>query len=457
VNLTAVSLFAGVEGFGLAMERNGIKVVADVEIDKAARSVLERRFPKSQHFNDIKEVTGEQLRNAGFVPDRGILTGGFPCQDLSVAGKRAGLVGRRSGLYWEIVRLIDELSPKWLVLENVPGLLSAGHYDDCADITCSCCAPGRDFGTVLGSLVERGYGVAYRILDAQFFGVPQRRRRVFIVGCLGDDGRTPFEVLALAQGVSGDSQTGATEGQEIAGTLAGGSGERGWRNDLDGHGAYVVRAIKHDEFVPDDIASTLRSRDHKQGTVDVVLAHTLTAEYDASEDGTGRGIPLVAHTLTSGADGRAGRRQEDDSNLVPVLLTMREGKDGGGKGPLVSEDVSLTLATGNGQVLIQPFNKVVRSGARDADGELPAEVWRSESVAPTLNAFDQGDVRATTLVAEATAVRRLTPTECERLQGFPDGWTDVNDQKDSARYRQMGNAVCVPVVEWIMKRLGASS
>jgi site-specific DNA-cytosine methylase len=169
---------------------------------------------------------------------------------------------------------------------------------------------------------------------------------------------------------------------------------------------------------------------------------------------------------------------------------MREGKDGGGKGPLVSEDVSLTLATANGQVLIQPFVKIVRSGARDEDGELPPEVWAEREVSPTLNIMDNtGDSRATVLIfdqahrgdgarmqgetiktldarmgtggnnvpvmATQTTVRRLTPVECERLQGFPDNWTD--GQTDGHRYKQMGNAVAVPVVEWIMARLVTSN
>ena len=134
-------------------------------------------------FPDVSEVTGDQLRDAGFVPERGIICGGFPCQDLSVAGRGAGMdrdSGTRSALFWEIDRLLGELAPRWVLLENVPGLLSHGH--------------GRTMGAVLGALGERGYGFAYRVLDAQHFGIPQRRRRVFIVGCLGDD-RRPVEVL----------------------------------------------------------------------------------------------------------------------------------------------------------------------------------------------------------------------------------------------------------------------
>ena len=191
--MKAVSLFAGVGGFDLALERAGVTVVASCEIDKHARGVLQQQFPNSTLINDVKDVTGDQLRELGFDGSDGIIVGGFPCQDLSVAGKRAGLGGARSGLFWEICRILDETKAKWFVLENVPGLLSS--------------QSGADMGAVLGALVERGYGVAYRILDAQHFGVPQRRRRVFIVGCLGDNGRAPAEVLSLIEGMRGNLET----------------------------------------------------------------------------------------------------------------------------------------------------------------------------------------------------------------------------------------------------------
>lgn len=187
VNMTtAVSLFAGVGGFDLALERAGVRVVASVEWDKHAQKVLARQFPQSTIFGDIQGVTGEQLRAAGFNPTNGIITGGFPCQDLSVAGKRAGLAGKRSGLFWEICRLLDETRTQTFILENVPGLLSSNN--------------GRDMAVVIEALVERGYCIAWRVLDAQYFGVPQRRRRVFIVGCLGDSGRSPEEILSIAEG-----------------------------------------------------------------------------------------------------------------------------------------------------------------------------------------------------------------------------------------------------------------
>ena len=200
--ITAVSLFAGVGGFDLALERAGVKVVASVEWDKKAQEVLRRHFPESTIFGDISGVTGEQLIAAGFEPRNGIITGGFPCQDLSVAGKRAGLGGSRSGLFWEICRLLDETRAQNFILENVPGLLNSNG--------------GADMAVVLEALVERGYRVAYRVLDAQHFGVPQRRRRVFIVGCLGNTGAAPEEILAIAEGRAGYLAQSKSKGKDTA-------------------------------------------------------------------------------------------------------------------------------------------------------------------------------------------------------------------------------------------------
>jgi DNA (cytosine-5)-methyltransferase 1 len=209
--ITAVSLFAGVGGFDLALERAGVKVVASVEWDKKAQDVLRRHFPESTIFGDISGVTGEQLIKCGFEPRNGIITGGFPCQDLSVAGKRAGLGGSRSGLFWEICRLLDETRAQNFILENVPGLLSSNQ--------------GADMAVVLEALVERGYRIAYRVLDAQHFGVPQRRRRVFIVGSLGDTGAAPEEILAIAESRAGYFAQGKQTRKDTATTVTTGAGD----------------------------------------------------------------------------------------------------------------------------------------------------------------------------------------------------------------------------------------
>ena len=206
---TAVSLFAGVGGFDLALERNGYKVVAACEIDKHARGILARHFPDTQLFNDVKELQGHELLRAGFVPEGGIITGGFPCQDLSVAGKRLGFGGERSSLFYEIARLADETKAEWLVLENVPGLLTSQR--------------GADMGAVVGTLVELGYGLSWRVLDAQHFGVPQRRRRIFIVARRAGDVASCAQVLFERPSLRGDSASSGAQGEETPGGIGQGA------------------------------------------------------------------------------------------------------------------------------------------------------------------------------------------------------------------------------------------
>jgi DNA (cytosine-5)-methyltransferase 1 len=203
--LTGVSLFAGVGGFDLAMQRQGVKVVASVEIDKKCKEVLAKHFPEATQFTDVTTVKGEDLINAGFTPSTGIITGGFPCQDLSVAGKRAGLAGARSGLFWEIARLVEETQSEYFIIENVPGLLSSNK--------------GADFGVVIGTMADLGYSVGWRVLDAQYFGVPQRRKRVFIVGRRGSDSTSPAEILFNNQGRRGSSPQEQQERQTITGSV----------------------------------------------------------------------------------------------------------------------------------------------------------------------------------------------------------------------------------------------
>jgi DNA (cytosine-5)-methyltransferase 1 len=205
--LTGVSLFAGIGGFDLAMQRQGVKVVASVEIDKRCNQVLAQHFPDVKQFTDVTEVKGEDLINAGFTPSKGIITGGFPCQDLSVAGKRAGLVGQRSGLFWEIARLVEETQTEYFIIENVPGLLSSNN--------------GKDFGVVIGTMADLGYSLSWRVLDAQYFGVPQRRKRVFIVGRRGADSTSPAEILFNSQGRKGSASAFQSERETLARSVTG--------------------------------------------------------------------------------------------------------------------------------------------------------------------------------------------------------------------------------------------
>jgi DNA (cytosine-5)-methyltransferase 1 len=383
------SLFTGIGGLDLGFERAGMECVWQVEIDAACRRVLNRHWPNVERFNDVREVGAAQLSAVD------LLCGGFPCQDLSVAGGRAGLDGARSRLFYEFARIIGELRPTWAVIENVPGLLSS----EC----------GRDMGAVLGTLAELGYGFAYRVLDAQYFGVAQRRRRVFIVGCLGDGARAA-QVLLEPQGMLGHSPPrGETLSDRAVpsppGALKGGgrlapalsrclTAYHG-RNDSSCETllpTYRIATRPHgtheaERWEATEVANTLNPwnllRDPPPHIVTCVTGdhtHPLRAEgADASEDGSGRGTPIIG-VLIGGCQGAP--TAADDGGLAEAGLAPH-----GAEGPPVF----------------------------------------------------------------ANAVRHLTPRECERLQGFPDDWTA--GERDARRYRQLGNAVCVPVAAWIGRRL----
>jgi DNA (cytosine-5)-methyltransferase 1 len=335
MTLTVASMFSGIGLIDLGLERAGMETRLLCENDRAASTVLARRFPGIPIHPDIRELTADDLYAAGCQPDTTVAAAGFPCQDLSIAGSRRGMgEGTRSGLFWHVDRLLAEFAPRWVLLENVPGLLSSHG--------------GRDMGAVLGALADRGYGYAYRVLDAQRFGVPQRRERVVIVGHLGEPWTAPAQVLLEPDCC-------------------------GW-----------------------DFATLRESGSRATGGA-----------------GAGSGVRRVAATLTA----HHGRMTADEDLLVC-------------------------------------YQRVIRSGARLPDGSLPPDKWERREIAATLSPFDLGsDSRAIELVAADTEVRRLTPLECERLQGAPDGWT--GGQADSPRYKQLGNSVAVPVFEWVGRRIVA--
>ena len=233
MKLTGVSLFAGVGGFDLAMERNGVEVVANVEIDKQCQKVLAKHFPNAKQFSDITDVKGSDLIAAGFESSRGIITGGFPCQDLSVAGKRRGLAGERSGLFWEIARLIEETKTEWFILENVPGLLTSNK--------------GRDFGVVIGTMADIGYSLSWRVLDAQHFGVPQRRRRVFILGRRTGDGLSPAEVLFKSEGLRRNTTQSKQKREDTATSTARSFGQSSFAGYTEGPATLTATSYKRPE------------------------------------------------------------------------------------------------------------------------------------------------------------------------------------------------------------------
>ena len=370
---TVLSLFSGVGGLDLGLHRAGWRHVGFCESEPYRRSVLAHHWPGVPVFDDVATIdlsawTGGLGAGSGAVggghgersPDASrselsgarvdLVAGGSPCQDLSVAGKRRGLAGARSGLFFEYARVVDAVRPRWFLFENVPGLFSSHG--------------GRDFGIVLETMAELGYGMAWRVLDSRFFGVPQRRRRVFIVGAVADgDPRAAAEragqVLAVGTRCPRHPATRGEARPDIAVASLSGPGTGG-PDDNDGQAGRIV-----------SYALNCKRGNRDDGESETFVTHALTSTgHDASEDGSGRGTPLIAGPLGGDNDG-IGRSSEDDPNLV------------------------------------------TRGG-----------------------------------------VRRLTPTECERLQAWPDGWTNPDGTTaDSPRYAACGDGVTASVSEWIGRRM----
>ncbi len=397
------SLFAGVGGFDIAAERAGMEVAWQSENDPKASGVLEHHWP-GLNLGDIHDIrirrdeSGGDPGSLSVVADReglrrlhpdndggiyaykpasavDVLCGGFPCQDYSVAGNREGLAGDRGALWWQFHRLIGEGRPTWVVAENVPGLLSS--------------RDGADFATIIDSLTEYGYGVAWGVLDAQWFGVAQRRRRVFIVAHSGGEPRP--EILALSEGLYGHPQPSRQEGPVASSLTTSSVGGRGG---------------------PDDNAAQAN--------------HLIAFSAGQSDKAGSLGAAVeLAPTIRGGASG---------TNQVPTIAFPQNQRDE-----------------------VRDLNDLAGALAAEPGMKQQTYVAYPDPV-PVLRAGQGGtwDPQKYNSVAfSQTTVRRLTPLECERLQGFPDGWTDIEGNSDSQRYRQMGNAVAVPVVEWIMKRIVA--
>lgn len=474
--LTFGSTFAGIGGFDLGLERAGLAPLWQVEIDPHCRSLLRSKFPTADLYPDIRAVSGRSRSRHATLAPVDVLCGGFPCQDLSIAGKRAGLSGRRSGLYYQFLRLAHELRPALVLWENVAGLLTSHH--------------GRDLAQVLLGLHRIGYSGGWRTLDAQHFGVAQRRRRVFGVFARADIGaQRAAQILSLAEGMRGHPPPRRQAQQDTPTPPRSRPAPRSQPEQT------AHRLSSFGDYVPDGTASTIQSRDYKYAT-DLVsethggedlrpcqfcgyvfdherlgkygcpnccgeglegrVAHTLTTHYDASEDGTGRGLPLVADPIafdttqitspenrSQPAHGKPCHTLNAAAHPPALAFTSKDyGQDCGPISPtLRSMGHQHSHPNGGGQVALcfEPGSIARHAGPA---GEQP--------ICSTLRS-QMGDNQPA--IRQGLAVRRLTPLECERLQGFPDYWTA--GFSDSIRYRMLGNAVAVPVAHWLARRIAA--
>lgn len=398
-----VSVFSGVEAATLAFEPLGWEPVCFCEVDDFPSQVLRKRFPRVPNLGDIREVKWKEvLREWGPVD---LVVGGSPCQSFSIAGNRAGLEGE-SGLMWEYVRCVREIMPRWLLWENVPGALSSSN--------------GEDFRCLLESLDDLGYGLAWRVLDAQFFGVPQRRRRVFVVGSLGD--RRACEVLLEPEMLSWDSPSSKERRAELTAGSRKGSQSAGFKY----HAGKSAGSIGYEEE----------------------LSHTLTADYHNPavltqwDVQSKRIYPVegVSPTLQSG--------KGEGANIQPIVfgevVCMADTQAGGA----IDVDMCGTImAHSSKQPPIVAFAANQRGDLRLENGD--------GSIMGTLQTSRSG--KQIQAVTDGYILRRLTPLECERLQGMPDGWTDIEYKgkpaPDTLRYKAIGNSMAVNVMRWLGERI----
>jgi DNA (cytosine-5)-methyltransferase 1 len=367
-----LSVCAGIEAASVAWHDLGWTPVAFSEIDAFPSAVLAHHYPNVPNWGDMtrfKEWPDESID---------VLVGGTPCQSFSVAGLRKGLADPRGNLMLTYLAIADRYRPEWLVWENVPGVLSSNG--------------GRDFGALLGGLAELGYGFAYRILDAQYFGVAQRRRRVFVVANARSWQRAAA-VLFERESLCGNPAPSRETREIPAGTLGARTGRSiGAQDAANGH------------MIP-DVCGTLSDGAHMGGGLNGQDAYS------------GRIIPTIALADISSRDKtQNGAGWKDDGTMYTLDTTGLQG---------VAQSVAPSLTASND----------------------PSRSPQSSEVTQQVNAVYEA----------AMQVRRLTPRECERLQGFPDDYTLIpyraKPASDGPRYKALGNSMAVPVMAWIGKRI----
>ena len=434
------SLFAGVGGFDLGFERAGGKCLWQVEWDKFAQGVLRRRFPGVPLFGDIQKVHADDLE----TPD--VICYGFPCQDISQANnQRKGLDGARSGLFYEATRLFREFTRRGrgvrlTVAENVAGLLNV---DD-----------GKGLARVLRELAECGFVSGWATLDAQHFGVPQRRRRVFVVSSSGAE--RPERVLAFTEGLRRNFEKGENKGETGKTPANFTPSARGTRGFAEG---------SFGTFTDDKNAATLKRVGGCLGggseNLAVVDLYNQTEAGEVSPTVTSAGgIPNASGPKVVASIQDASGKNKNQNGLGVIkgdkphyTLTGTEPHAvcawNGDETPKHSEDVSVTLRSQQGGEGVG-----VAYAAQVADPICPRENR-------TTTNEGKKNFKTRNLIAQDFVVRKLTPTEACRLQGFPDDWNAEQELPDGTiapvsntqRHKQMGNAVAVPVAEWLGQQI----
>ena len=410
------SVCSGVEAATVAWHGLGWEPQWFSEIEKFPSEVLQHHYP------DVPNL-GDMTKFKEWPSDRSIdlLVGGTPCQSFSVAGLRKGLDDPRGNLMLTYLAIAAQYEPQWLVWENVPGVLSSNR--------------GRDFGTFLGALGKLGYGFAYRVLDAQYFGVAQRRRRVFVVGYLGD-WRRAAAVLFERESMSGHPAPSRETREDVAPTVTQGAPfSRTGNQRVEAEALVTARMRGFGDYECEGTASALKARDYKDAT-DLIA-------FSANDSGNDAGFN-VSPTLRSGNGG--GQTGPAVALTVIDRAAFNQGKNAQYEPRIEEAETTPTLVARGPHAV---------AFAQNQAGEL-----RESDVFNTLNTNSNASGRNTPLLRSSLQVRRLTPIECERLQGFPDNYTQIpwrnkgaENCPDGPRYKAMGNSMAVPVMRWIGERI----
>lgn len=464
--MTVGSVFSGIGGFDLGLQRAGHEIRWQIEIDKWCHRVLARHWPAVRRVRDVHTVASgraQSRRRHGLVLEPvDLICAGFPCQDVSVAGRRAGLRGPQSGLFFVLMRLVRIVRPTWVLIENVPGLLNQNY--------------GADFATVLDTLEDAGYVGAWRTLDSQWFGVPQRRRRIFLVGHRGD-GAAARSVLFEPPSRSRHPQAGQEARPDLAYCLAAsvrGTGDQhgqGWNT------TYVAGALRSSVGGPDDnraqaghaLSAAKSGQRFDPNREDYIVTPTLQGGHSGEpEPGSG----LLLWQCHGGNVGPMGTLRTGEGTLtsgVPsIAATLNSGGNAGGfrtePGEHLIASHTTQITSRHNRSAPQPGDPCHPLAAAAHPPALAYGCW-NKSASQTMRADEHTTdaLQGSSSSNPAIGVRRLTPLECERLQGCQDGWTCLcgctpyrtADCRcpDSPRYRALGNAVTVSVAEWIGRRL----